>query len=72
MVWQEWKEGFARFVENTIRRRLGMEENHYGVEEPFHRVTFYEGGSKFIGFLGKQEPGLLVDIENLFSKMLGR
>ena len=44
MVWQEWEEGFARFIENQIRRRLGLNENHYGIEEPFSRVTFYEGG----------------------------
>lgn len=70
MIWQEWKEGFARFIENQIRRRLGIRENHRGKDEPFNRVTFYEGGARFITFLGKQEPGLLTDIETLFYKML--
>jgi len=70
MVWQEWKEGFARFIENQIRRRLDIKENHCGIEKPFHRVSFYEGGARFIEFLGKQEPELLVDIERLFHKML--
>jgi len=70
MVWQEWKEGFARFIENQIRRRLGIRENHRGKDEPFNRVTFYEGGARFIAFLGKQEPGLLTDIETLFYKMV--
>nr|QNO53994.1 hypothetical protein OHMBFCMF_00013 [Methanosarcinales archaeon ANME-1 ERB6] len=70
MVWQEWKEGFARFIENQIRGRLGLKENHYGIEKPFHRVTFYEGGSRFIEFLSKQKPELLVDIEKLFYEMI--
>jgi hypothetical protein len=70
MVWQEWKEGFARFIENQIRRRLELKGNHYGIEKPFGRVSFYEEGSGFIKFLGNQEPELLVDIENLFNKML--
>lgn len=69
MVWQEWKEGFARFFENRIRRKLELEENFYGLEKPYHRISFYEGGSKFIGFLSKEESELLVDIENLFYRM---
>jgi len=70
MVWQEWKEGFARFIENQIRRRLDLKENHYGIEKPFHRISFYQGGARFIEFLGKQEPELFVDIERLFHNML--
>jgi len=70
MVWQEWKEGFARFIENQIRCRLSLKENHYGIEKPFHRISFYEGGSRLIEFLSKQKPELLVDIEKLFYKIL--
>jgi hypothetical protein len=70
MVWQEWKEGFARFVENGIRRRLDLEENHGGREEPFERVLFYEGGARFIEFLEAREPHLTADIEKLFGRML--
>ena len=70
MVWQEWKEGFARFIENQIRGRLGLKENHYGIEKPFHRISFYVGGARFIVFLSKQEPKLLVEIEKLFNTML--
>jgi hypothetical protein len=70
MVWQEWKEGFARFIENQIRCRFSIEENHYGIEKPFHRVSFYEGGSRFIEFLGKQKTKLLIDIDELFYKIL--
>lgn len=72
MVWQEWKEGFARFIENRIRRRLELKENHYGTEKPFSRVSFYEGGAGFIEFLSNREPELLVDIEKLFNKMLNK
>ncbi len=70
MIWQEWKEGFARFIENKIRRKLDLKENHYGKEKPFSRASFYEGGARFIEFLGNQDPELLVDIEKLFNKML--
>ena len=73
MVWQEWKEGFARFIENRIRRRLGLEENHFGLERPWGRVLFYEGGARFIEFLCSQERDLLTDIKAIFYKisMLG-
>ena len=33
LVWQTWKEGFARFVENKIRRINGISENNNGVNE---------------------------------------
>jgi hypothetical protein len=70
MIWQEWKEGFARFIENKIRRKVELKENHYGKDNPFGRVSFYEGGAGFIEFLGHHEPELLMDIEGLFNKML--
>lgn len=70
MVWQEWKEGFARFVENRVRRRLGLEENHGGREEPFERVLFYEGGARFIEFLEAREPHSVVSIKKLFDRMV--
>ena len=69
MVWQEWKEGFARYIENRINHRLGLPENHAGKKPPFSRVTFYEGGAHFIEILDKQNPDLLIDIEQLFWRM---
>jgi hypothetical protein len=69
MVWQEWKEGFARFIENRIKARLGLPENHGGKEQPFSRVTFYAGGANFIAALDKAEPALTTDIERLFERM---
>lgn len=72
LVWQEWKEGFARFIENRIRRRLDLPENHYGQEPPFHRVSFYEGGARYIEYLIGQHPELTTDPEALFYKMFSR
>lgn len=70
MVWQEWKEGFARFIENRIRLRLGFAEHHGGAQPPFTRVTFYAGGARYIALLGKQKPILLENIHLLFQQMM--
>ena len=71
VFWQEWKEGLARYVENRIRCRLGLEGNHGGSVPPFDRVVFYEGGARWIAFLADREPSLLADIEKLFHRMRG-
>ncbi len=65
MIWQEWKEGFARYIENRIKQHLGLPENHGGAELPFSRVTFYEGGARLIA----THPELAGDIEALFHWM---
>jgi hypothetical protein len=70
MVWQEWKEGFARLIENQIRRRMGLPENFRGKEQPLDRVVFYVGGANFIEYLGRRAPQLLIDIESLFDRMI--
>lgn len=67
MVWQEWKEGLARFIENRILRRLGLPENHYGLEKPWDRTLFYEGGARFIEFLTGGSP---TDLRGLFKSMM--
>ena len=69
MVWQEWKEGFARWVENRLQEKLGLCVNNGGTDLPFSRVTFYAGGAAYIGFLERRTPGLVNDLEALFSKM---
>jgi hypothetical protein len=69
MVWQEWKEGLARYLENRIRDRLGLLANHGGGAPPYDRVTFYEGGARLIAALGQDEPGLLHDLEALFYRL---
>jgi hypothetical protein len=70
MVWQEWKEGFARYIENRIRRRLSLPENLGGGQPPFSRVAFYAGGAHYIQGIGQRLPELLTHIEALFDCML--
>jgi hypothetical protein len=70
MVWEEWKEGFARLMENSIRKKLELEENHGGSDLPYNRVTFYEGGARYISALFNENKDLEKDIEELFFRML--
>lgn len=70
LVWQEWKEGFARFIENMMRSSLDIPKNDYGLEQPFSRISFYVGGSRYIRHLTQRNPDLLTDIEKLFYKIL--
>lgn len=63
MIWQEWKEGFARYIENRIQQRLGLAENHGGAEPPFSRVAFYEGGARLIA----SHSEMAIDLEALFN-----
>ena len=60
----------ARCVENRIRERLGLQENHGGQEAPFSRVSLYEGGARLIASLARNEPRLFLDAEGLFYRML--
>jgi len=69
MVWQEWKEGFARLIENKIRKKFNLKENHGGGDQPFTRVTFYEGGSLYIEALFNRDKTLKNDVEKLFERM---
>lgn len=43
MVWQEWKEGFARVIENRIRDRLGLPQNAGGSSSLLIRTVFSGG-----------------------------
>ncbi len=70
MVWQEWKEGFARWVENLVKRELGLPENKVGLKHPFSRVVFYAGGEAYINYLAQSFPPLVNDLTALFVKML--
>ncbi len=70
MVWQEWKEGYARFVENQIQRRLGLKVNTYGEEPPYNRITFYVGGAAYFDFLAQREPEALTDLPGLFTRLM--
>lgn len=69
MVWQEWKEGFARWVENLVKRHLGIKENKGGFEPPYSRVLFYAGGEAYIDYLGKRKTYLVNDLRALFHHL---
>jgi len=69
MVWQEWKEGLARFLENRIRVRLGLAENNNGLEGSFSRVSFYAAGDSMIRFLADRDANLPTDIEKMFEEI---
>lgn len=69
LLWQEWKEGFARYNENKIREMLGIEINNYGSDEPYDRVSFYYSGDLLSRRLIETEPGLINNIKLLYEKM---
>jgi hypothetical protein len=70
MVWQEWKEGLARWVENKIKGHLGLPTSTKGIKEPYSRVTFYAGGASYIDYFSAQDPPIVNDITRLFAKMV--
>ncbi|MFN2302434.1 MAG: hypothetical protein ACK2TV_01760 [Anaerolineales bacterium] len=70
MIWQEWKEGFARWVENHIKQHLEMPQNTKGSLPPYDRVVFYAGGAALIGFLARNEPNCLQDLPHLFNQII--
>ena len=71
LLWQEWKEGFARYIENRINSKLGLPDNHYGNQAPFDRVSFYESGSRFISLLEQKDTNIIKDIKGLFHEVKG-
>ena len=68
MLWQEWKEGFARYAENLVRKRLGMKENSNELSPPYDRRCFYELGCKYIQAL-RESDNATADLEKLFLRM---
>ncbi len=69
MVWQEWKEGYALYVENKLRNHLDLPTNKVGRKKPFNRTVFYAGGEAWINMITENEPALQTDLENLFFAM---
>jgi hypothetical protein len=69
IVWQEWKEGFARLIENRIQRLFNLPENHYGCQPPYHRITLYEGGAGVIAALSQDTPEIVNDLVQLFWRI---
>jgi hypothetical protein len=69
MVWQEWKEGFARWVENKVRRRLGLRRNESGRAAPYGRGAFHVGGAGLIDLLVRAEPCLAHQLTDLYQRL---
>lgn len=67
--WLEWNEGYARYLENRIREKFGLEINHMGDSAPFNRLVFYECGSEYISLLVNEQPDLHTDLEQLFVRI---
>ncbi len=71
MVWEEWKEGLARYFENRIRRTYTLAPNLGGAVRPYDRVSFYAGGEGLIAHIVEHEGHALTDPEQLFRDMFG-
>jgi hypothetical protein len=69
MVWQEWKEGYALFIENKLRQHLQLPINQVGRRTPFSRTAFYAGGEAMISLLVEQDPELQNNLEDLFYRL---
>ncbi|MTI49915.1 MAG: hypothetical protein FH761_18955 [Firmicutes bacterium] len=70
MIWQQWKEGYARYIENKIRVIFGLEKNSQEITYPFNRVSFYEIGSRYIDFILRTKRELRGNVEGVFREML--
>jgi hypothetical protein len=70
MVWQEWKEGFALYIENMLKNKNEIQRNMVGRSIPYSRTVFYAGGEAFIRYLITENPELNEDIRTLFKRML--
>jgi len=70
MIWQEFKEGFARYIENLIREKLEVNINSNKLKEPFSRVSFYELGSRYISAILKDKACIKGNIKEIYFKMI--
>jgi len=72
MIWQIWKEGFARFIENKILRMNRIVENDGGNEpEDPNRTSLYFTGDRIWRQLELQDANLIEDIEKAFYVLKG-
>ncbi|GKX27637.1 hypothetical protein SH1V18_01170 [Vallitalea longa] len=67
-IWQEWKEGFARFIENKVRKKVGYDENNSGQESPYSRISFYRSGDLYTNQLYEYNFETM-NIEELYVKL---
>jgi len=70
LVWQMWKEGFARYIENRIRGADGLPENQAGREaETPDRTSLYYIGDLLWRRLAERDGECIKDIETAFAHM---
>lgn len=69
MIWQEFKEGFARYIENLIRERFQVNLNYNKLEKPFSRISFYELGSRFISNILRENPEIKGNKKYIFDRI---
>lgn len=69
MIWQEFKEGFARYIENLIREKLEVNINSNKLKEPFSRVSFYELGSRYISDILRKNLEIKGNIKCIYDKI---
>jgi hypothetical protein len=70
LVWQEWKEGFARYIENRIQETLGLPLNNGGIEQPYKRVSFYPAGAGYIDLITREDSEVIGNLPTLFRRIL--
>lgn len=67
LIWQEFKEGYARYIENTIRAFLGLALNDTAPQLPIERPIFYWTGSKHIDFILNTQGKTFKSLGELFE-----
>ena len=67
MIWQMWKEGYARYVENKLRVKLGLAMNSNDIKGIYDRVIFYELGSRLIELINVNSE---IPLEELFDEII--
>lgn len=67
MVWQIWKEGYARYIENLIRTDVGLAEIYREYTGKINRSIFYQIGDMY--FRNLSELGR-VDLHQVLDQLL--
>ena len=69
MIWQEFKEGYARYIENRIRGHLNFKLNEGDISKSFDRVMFYETGCRHIFYILEKAKRADMDLAELYKRM---
>lgn len=70
LVWQEWKEGLAKYVEKLIKNHLNIKIHNSNYLTPCEKTCFFAAGSIFIEYLSDNNDDFLLNIEKLFYEMM--